>query len=456
MTAAWILGAGFSKAISDEMPTMAELGRAICCRLIADKRLEALLNPAELVAISAGNVPLGDVEIWLTSLASPQPFLTQSENLARASLSVGLAGTIAAEVTDCQSRVGGSAMPDWLASLLTLWHYGEDAVLTLNYDTLIEAAMRELHLYGRGYLGTHTNPWHALREFPRVMPTDGARLGGSEPPLTFELLKLHGSTNWFILADGAEVCRADELLPQWSSGVPGVPHYLAAAMRGATPAVLIPTADKGSSYSRPVFANIWQAARKQLSTATELVLFGYSLPQSDSSMRALLLKSLQPDVEVTIVDPDASNVRLRLQQLGPAAKGRDLEVGCPEFDEALLQWARDRSQRVDWSALDESVLPLYVSARDSFGAEFSVVGARRRRNGGWRLTVADEPKVGVVLNSLEPVSGRPQGAEWQIVSADGRELVPLDLYPIPTAADLGTNVVVSVAGIVANPHQKEE
>ena len=98
---AWILGAGFSKAISEHMPTMKELGVAMCSTIAADADLVPLLSAAERAAIRS-DIPLGDLEVWLTSLASPQPFLNESENLRRAALSSRLTEIIRSE----ERRVG--------------------------------------------------------------------------------------------------------------------------------------------------------------------------------------------------------------------------------------------------------------------------------------------------------------------------------------------------------------
>ena len=59
---AWILGAGFSNAIPEHMPTMKELGLPTCSTIAADDALASLLSAAERVAIHSGTIPLGDLD----------------------------------------------------------------------------------------------------------------------------------------------------------------------------------------------------------------------------------------------------------------------------------------------------------------------------------------------------------------------------------------------------------
>ena len=443
---AWILGAGFSKAISEHMPTMAELGLATCSTIAEDDMLVLSLGAAERAAIHSGTIPLGDLEVWLTSLASPQPFLSESENLRRAALSSQLTEIIADEIERLRRLACGGARPRWLDDLITLWHYGEDAVLSLNYDTLVENSVVSLRLTDRlGRQLLRCSP--ILRWYPRQVVSEVSRNVNNDPVDTFEFLKLHGSTNWYVMAGTAEVNRADELITEWTPDERAAPHFLRAPLRGASRAILIPTADKAVGYTKAVFANIWRAARGRLETATELVLFGYSLPPSDSSMRALLSQSVSTEIPVTIIDPNAAAVRNGLRQLGLKAEGTNMQVGTLEFCDALARWAADRGDLTDWSVLDDCVPPFYVCAREADGVE-RPVSTHVETNDGVRLTVSDAPNPRTILVkvSQDPIMVRPGQGAWSAQSEDGRPLFILAAHARPTAADIGTNTVVDVAG----------
>ena len=143
---AFLLGAGFSRAVSDAMPLLDDLGRAVATSFLEDRTLQCLLDRAEAGAIDAGAVPLGDAETWLTSLASDQPFLSASRNLQRRALFVELAALIAHQIRDRQRLAGMQPCPQWLEGLIAHWHAHKSDVITLNYDTLVESALKGLSL----------------------------------------------------------------------------------------------------------------------------------------------------------------------------------------------------------------------------------------------------------------------------------------------------------------------
>lgn len=145
----FLLGAGFSLAVSDHMPLLAHLGLAISRRFREDDRLRRLLFADEETAIDAGLIPLGNVEVWLSALSVDQPFLTLSENLARRALAAELAVVIAHHVEQCQQAAMIDPMQRWLMRLVAAWHYSTSTVITLNYDTLVETAVMSLELKDR-------------------------------------------------------------------------------------------------------------------------------------------------------------------------------------------------------------------------------------------------------------------------------------------------------------------
>ncbi len=100
----FLLGAGFSHAISTAMPVMSGLGTAVAARFGQHRSLRNLLAPAELRVVDDGKVPLGNVEVWLSSLATEQPFLPASRNLQRKALFAELASQISDEIESRRSE----------------------------------------------------------------------------------------------------------------------------------------------------------------------------------------------------------------------------------------------------------------------------------------------------------------------------------------------------------------
>src|SRR5437773_5129611 len=135
----FILGAGFAKAISRSMPTLDELGHRIADPFRRTPSFH-LLPAGAMAALLDGRMPGGNLEAWLSNLASPAPYLDQSERLHNAAIAQELTRLIVGEIERSESRALSGRMPYWLGRLVTLWDRLGATVLTFNYDTLVEKA----------------------------------------------------------------------------------------------------------------------------------------------------------------------------------------------------------------------------------------------------------------------------------------------------------------------------
>src|SRR4051794_29793636 len=115
-----IVGAGFSRAISEMMPLTDELGqRAASSAGLDDARWGGRGR---------------SFEFWLSRLAEDQPDLNMAENLANRSLSVRLADEVAATLVDIERGVLNGAAPSWFLRLIGLLHATRTVVISFNYD----------------------------------------------------------------------------------------------------------------------------------------------------------------------------------------------------------------------------------------------------------------------------------------------------------------------------------
>ena len=110
MTEVFLLGAGFSKAISKHMPILAELS----------KKVQSRTSPT-------ANSPIwdmfkDDLEMWLTYLSQSHPWISESENLRNRALFLDLSRSIADELEECENLATQDFPPDWLSSLIKWWH----------------------------------------------------------------------------------------------------------------------------------------------------------------------------------------------------------------------------------------------------------------------------------------------------------------------------------------------
>ncbi|MYE07992.1 MAG: hypothetical protein F4Y05_00125 [Acidimicrobiaceae bacterium] len=94
-------------------------------------------------------------------------------------------------------------------------------------------------------------------------------------------------------------------------------------------------ADKSALYGNATMSAIWQRTLAALKRAERLVLFGYSVPQTDTSILALLATGTSPDTRVTIVDPHPDSIASRLAAL----RLLDTHAIDPPNGDSPYEWA---------------------------------------------------------------------------------------------------------------------
>jgi hypothetical protein len=273
----FILGAGFSKAISQSMPVMWELGREVQKEVGKERPLPRQLE-------SFGD----DLEATLSYLADNQPWLDDSSNLRNRALFGDVSRAIAEILGAAQRHTVQQPEPLWLRPLIDYWVQTSATVITFNYDVLIEAATSTL-------LGPHDS-WSALYRAPLVPAAQriGAVLGAEPSSRAFSLLKLHGSLTWFW--SGIDSAPSDQIYDMglkrgWSlEGLDSMYESNRHILVGdKQPMVVPPAATKSRFYDNAVLSSQWKLAAQALGLAQELIVIGYSLPKSDLVTRSLLL-----------------------------------------------------------------------------------------------------------------------------------------------------------------------
>ncbi|MHB1173142.1 MAG: hypothetical protein ACYCZY_11765, partial [Lacisediminihabitans sp.] len=326
----YVLGAGFSRAISDQMPVTDELGNA-CLMLDAD-----LSSEYGGAGFSGGNF-----ETWLSRRAEDQPYLTVAENLRARSFYFRTVELVAKVLEERQARALSVAAPDWLIHLVELWHLERATVISFNYDTLVEGAVKTAALYDAD--ANVTVPWPTAINFTptgRIDTTYG-EAGQNADWSTFRLLKMHGSLNWYWTPgdqSGATITRGK--LP----GTFGHPDTLSEADRqrwlpGREPFLVPPAALKSSYYANPITKEIWRQAFRALKEASRVTFLGYSLPQTDLSVTGMISESFNDaaDRDIDIVDLAPDSIRERVDAL------RDgLRINSESGQDAIANHVRSR------------------------------------------------------------------------------------------------------------------
>ena len=263
-----ILGSGFSRALSEFMPTMWELGAQVLDELnLPDKQLQ----------------PFNDnLEQWMSYLAADQPWLTPAQNYENRALFARVSDAVQVCIHGAEESVINEApLPDWLLRLVWKWCDERTHIFSFNYDTLVERAVMQLNR-----IDTFGDLYALPLEW-RVAAGDGGRFGGDAPrDSVLSLYKLHGSTNWSfggldsppnsrILLTGdflqwAPTLAQEELSPRERSMYDDV-----------VPLIIPPTLTKGPYYSNLSLRGQWRRAAEGLRESKDLTVMGYSFPSAD-------------------------------------------------------------------------------------------------------------------------------------------------------------------------------
>lgn len=300
----FILGAGFSIAISDRMPDTNMLGQdaVVLADATADHRVP--------------KAPFGpdfSFETWLSLIAEDQPHLSETENLEQRVLFSKMKLAIYDVLKSRQALALYQPLPEWLGSFLTVAHFKRSTVATLNYDSLVELGVETLRL--RSPLeGSRVRTFDVLLGQPPLSATEAPLESGGSP--TFRLLKLHGSLDWWSVPGDVSGMSLARMHTESAFGVgfSEDEEYRREILPGREPFIVPPSTVKARHYAYPLLREMWQRLFVDLRGADRISLIGYSLPAADVGMLGLIelaTRRTQPQVDVVNRDPDPVARRLR-------------------------------------------------------------------------------------------------------------------------------------------------
>lgn len=282
MSKLFILGTGFSKAVSEEMgtgsviPTMKELGdhvKSVISRLPGQPEIYKKL-------VSGTN----NVEELLTYLYDESPWKSPSETHLHKSAFLVLSTIIADYINECEEKVleVGSEPPEWCIDFLLYLHEKKPTVATFNYDTAIEK-LSYRHI--RPGDKNETINIADLYQSPitRLATRDGSLYLTGSYEATYRLLKLHGSINWFFSGDEniphQEVYYSDVFVidDPSQSFIMNVKKN----RKDLLPLIIPPVAEKTRFYNLRIVRSVWRDFRSAIEEAEEIYCVGYSLPRTD-------------------------------------------------------------------------------------------------------------------------------------------------------------------------------
>jgi hypothetical protein len=285
----FILGAGFSRAIHATMPLLSELPPLVLDRL-GQRSAEAQTTPFFDE----------NIEMALTYLSQRHPWLSESEHLRNRALALDLASAIGAELNERTKEVLNNRPPEWLIRLVYWMHRHQAAIITFNYDTLLERAFSFVPMDEGGETGSSCVFWTDL--LPRGMFAAVEGSLASTPISTAEVLKLHGSLNWYY---SGQASYLGELIHEsgyrgWTSDED---RYRQHATYGRVPLIVPPVTDKSAYFEHEGIRGLWNLAAQRLRHAERIFCIGYSLPRTDLAVRFLLKSAgIQEQAPIHVVD----------------------------------------------------------------------------------------------------------------------------------------------------------
>jgi hypothetical protein len=182
----FILGSGFSKSISNHMPTIIGLSEFI------EKNMDQIPGDHEIICRL-----ISDPEKLLSYLYQPMPWKSEEEVYMDKASFIILSKIITTYIIDCEERAFGEGVPKWSFDFVEYLHRNECTTATLNYDTFIERLARDLKPFDKESSEKESIDTSNLYRMPLAsIRGRGNFTWGIKWYKTLSLLKLHGSINW--------------------------------------------------------------------------------------------------------------------------------------------------------------------------------------------------------------------------------------------------------------------
>jgi hypothetical protein len=197
-------------------------------------------------------------------------------------------------------------------------------VITFNQDLVLENVVARIPRLGNRWClqGLYTAQLQVVSRNPRVaFPVHAARCPHDAP---IELLKLHGSLNWFLQTSESDP-RLGTLFPtdpnkqvyvnddRVAAGTVTRVNYGAGPGRRRWylwPLVVPPIYDKQRVTGIGLLQGLWTRAEEAIRNAERLTLIGYSLPDADVLARQSLRRSYIANANLVTVDCINPDVRI--------------------------------------------------------------------------------------------------------------------------------------------------
>lgn len=200
------------------------------------------------------------------------------------------------------------------------------SVITLNYDTLFEDSFSK-YIVDNLYISfcydlVNYRYQYLTPDSWLINPDEAMLLPDKSEPKTIKFLKLHGSLNWFY----CNVCNSLMIKPRYHKRVTSLNTDCAEMDKDTTKllcpqdgsrmlSLTTPPAYK-KDLTHPVISNLLIEASNEISAAKKIVFIGYSMPEADVHIKAILSRAGTHGKKLVVINPFMDdNTKHRYQQL---------------------------------------------------------------------------------------------------------------------------------------------
>ncbi len=307
-----LLGAGFSKSVFPEFPTMRELTKSV----FENEEVEPLIRALDkqLPLFEGKELHQVNIEEWFQILEESSAYFKDLTIHSRRRLIIDVAMKVIAKKIQelSKSIVFSDSQLEHFKKLLSC----DVNIITTNYDLIFERAIEELILRGEIEISTPYDLNIGSIEMAYQKKGGTYLSAGRAPRDKFaRIYKLHGSCDWFTSElEASEQIYADinllrdYLKYEYRVESSEICEHMSLVIAG-------PNSMKSKLINSKALRPIWTAAYSALRGTSRLIVFGTSIHKSDATLNSLLVEGLPVSTSVDIFDLEPEPIADRLKSL---------------------------------------------------------------------------------------------------------------------------------------------
>lgn len=268
----FILGAGFSMAVSKSMPNMKMLFKGIIEILYMHHQEKSTQLADRIEKFS--NM---DLESVLTYLSTAEPWLSESDILRNRADFLEISSAIGEYIRKSEREIPADRKNSWARCFIKNCKERRVTMVSMNYDLIIENYVGEQYAnyYPVNFSPIEINNDDTFSSIDAMVTAKWPRANTPFVRSQFRFHKLHGSLNWYYSGENSDIYDAGlkDIILRHDDKIP---------------LIIPPTFSKSTYFQNPKLKAIWRSSCFWLEQCEEIYVVGYSMPSSDVSMKMML------------------------------------------------------------------------------------------------------------------------------------------------------------------------